>query len=274
MKTIARSSLPPALPHQELAPPDELRAVVQCFWHARLDLGGQLAGQLILPDSSAEIIFHFGGPCRLDTGEGERALPSPCLLGPLRQPARLYAAGSVDIIGIRCFPWAVGRLLGDWLAGASSAPAGHPLAHLQAILARWHRAGGPPVQALAQFAQYSLGTLPPANHLLDRAGRALRAGGGTLPVGQVAAAAHATVRTLERHFKQAAGHTVKGLSGLLRFEQTRNQLWLYPTTNLASLAQELGYVDQAHLSREFKRYSGMTPTTFARSYSGLAGSRP
>ena len=32
----------------------------------------------------------------------------------------------------------------------------------------------------------------------------------------------------------------------------------------ADLAQALGYVDQSHLGREFRRYSGTTPAAFAR----------
>ena len=92
----------------------------------------------------------------------------------------------------------------------------------------------------------------------------MREAHGTLPVSQVAAAAHATVRTLERKFKQAAGFTVKDALGLMRFEQVRNHLWQHPAANLAGLAQELGYTDQAHLSREFKRCSGTTPAAFAR----------
>jgi len=85
-----------------------------------------------------------------------------------------------------------------------------------------------------------------------------------MPVSQVAAAAHATVRTLERNFKQSSGYSVKDVSGLIRFEQVRNHLWLYPDSNIAGLAYELGYTDQSHLSREFKRYSGTTPAAFAR----------
>jgi transcriptional regulator GlxA family with amidase domain len=92
----------------------------------------------------------------------------------------------------------------------------------------------------------------------------MRKANGTLPVSQVAAAAHATVRTLERKFKESSGHTVKDVSGLIRFEQVRNHLWQHPDTNLAGLAHELGYTDQAHLSKEFKRYSGTTPAAFAR----------
>jgi AraC-like DNA-binding protein len=49
----------------------------------------------------------------------------------------------------------------------------------------------------------------------------------------------------------------------MRFEQVRNHLLLHPAPHLARLAQQLGYADQGHLNREFKRYSGTTPTAFA-----------
>jgi AraC-like DNA-binding protein len=141
----------------------------------------------------------------------------------------------------------------------------HPIAQLQAPLSAWLRAGNV-AAALAEVARYFGQARAPlaANQLLGKAGRAMRAAGGTLPVSEVAAAAHATVRTLERKFKQAAGHTVKDLSGLMRFEQARNRLWQHPGANLAGLAEELGYTDQSHLGREFKRYCGSTPAAFAR----------
>ena len=92
----------------------------------------------------------------------------------------------------------------------------------------------------------------------------MRGANGTMPVSEVAATAHTTVRTLERNFKQSSGYSVKDVSGLMRFEQVRNRLWHYPDSNLAGLAHELGYADQSHLSREFKRYAGTTPAAFAR----------
>ena len=120
-------------------------------------------------------------------------------------------------------------------------------------------------EALALVAQYfgQARSRMASNRMLGKAGVAMRQANGTLPVSQVAAA-HATVRTLERRFKQAAGYAVKDVSGLMRFEQVRNHLWRHAGANLAGLAQELGYTDQAHLSREFKHYSGTTPAAFAR----------
>jgi AraC-like DNA-binding protein len=100
--------------------------------------------------------------------------------------------------------------------------------------------------------------------MLFKAGVAMREANGAIPVSQVAAAAHTTVRTLERKFKHSSGYSVKDVSGLMRFEQVRNRLWLNPNSNIAGLAHELGYTDQSHLTREFRRYSGTTPAAFAR----------
>src|SRR5207244_2944293 len=47
-------------------------------------------------------------------------------------------------------------------------------------------------------------------------------------------------------------------------ELDRYRLWGDPAPDLAGLAQALGYADQSHLSREFKRYSGMTPAAFVQ----------
>lgn len=251
--------------HLEVEPPEALRDTIKCFWYDSINSSELPATFEVQPDGYAEIIFYFGGGCGLSTKAGWQPLPSPFMLGLLNEPALFHTPGRLEIIGIRCFPWTVFDLLGLPAGRAGVRIVEHPIAQLQAALAT-HIQGGRVAAALAELAPYFLRTrarIAP-DSLLGKAGLALRAAAGTLPVGQVAAAAHATVRTLERKFKQAAGHTVKDVSGLMRFEQVRNHLWLNPAANLAGLAQELGYTDQAHLSREFRRYSGTTPAAFAR----------
>ena len=251
--------------HQEFEPPEELRNFIKCFWYNRRDSGEHKSSFEVLPDGYAEIIFHFGSVCSIATNEHWQPLPSPFIMGLLNGPVLLDTKNRLEIIGIRCFPWTVFDLLRLPPSQDRVRIFEHPIAQLQSTLNESIQTGEIE-EALAQLKQYFLDTRSriAIDSTLFKAGVAMREANGTLPVSEVAAAAHATARTLERKFKQSSGYTVKDVSGLIRFEQARNQLWLYPNSNLAGLAYELGYTDQSHLSREFKRYSGTTPAAFAR----------
>ena len=253
--------------HQEFESPEALRDTIKCFWYTRIDFGERPSSFEVLPDGYAEIVFYFGSACSLSDEGGWQPLPSPFLVGLLDHPVLFHAKNRLEIIGIRCFPWTVFDLLGLPSGQDGVRVFDHPIARLHPTLDRCVHAEGIE-EAIAQLIRY-FGTARSRSAMdsdstLFQAGVAMRKANGTLPVSQVAAAAHATVRTLERKFKQSSGYTVKDVSGLMRFEQVRNQLWLDPHSPLADLATELGYTDQSHLSREFKRYSGTTPAAFAR----------
>jgi len=251
--------------HQEFEPPSALRDTIKCFWYNSRDVGDLQSSFEVQPDGYTEIIFHFGSGCSLSHHGGLEPLPSPFIMGLLNQPAFFYTKNRLEIIGIRCFPWTVFDLLGLPAGKGGVHIVDHPIAQLQSMLNKWIHAGRID-EALTQVKQYFLNArsrIAP-DSMLFKAGVAMRGANGTLPVSEVAAAAHATVRSLERNFKQSSGYTVKDVSGLMRFEQVRNRLWLHPDSNIAALAHELGYADQSHLSKEFKRYSGTTPAAFAR----------
>jgi len=251
--------------HQEFAPPPELQDAIKCFWYNRKDYGPQQSGFEVVPDGYVEIIFHFGRPCSIEHNGSLQPLPSPFMVGLLNKPVVFYSQHRLEIIAIRCYPWTVFDLLALQPGINSVHTFQHPIAGLQPELNALIEAGKIE-DAIALVKQYFMNArgYTGVDSLLYKAGVAMLEANGTIPVSGVAAAAHATVRTLERKFKQSSGRTVKNVSALMRFEQVRNHLWHNPGANLAGLALELGYTDQSHLSREFKRYSGTTPTAFAR----------
>jgi len=251
--------------HQEFEPPEELRDTIKCFWYNSEDFGHAESGFEVMPDGYAEIIFHFGSGISISHNGVLQPLPSPFMMGLLNQPAVFRTKNRFEIIAIRCFPWTVFDLLGLPSGKDGVRIFEHPIAKLQSSLSRFIQAGRID-EAVAEVKQYFVDAQSRigVDSMLFKAGLAMSKAKGTMPVSQVAAAAHATVRTLERKFKESSGYTVKDVSGLMRFEQARNHLWLYPNFSLAGLAYKLGYADQAHFSREFKRYSGTTPAAFAR----------
>ncbi|WP_106915459.1 helix-turn-helix domain-containing protein [Chryseobacterium aurantiacum] len=253
--------------HQEFEAPEELRDTIKCFWYNRRDYGKESSVFTVLPDGYVEIIFHFGNGCSISHQGILQTLPSPFIMGLLNQPAIFHAQNQLEIIGIRCFPWAVFDLLE--LPSEKTENGTHIFEHpvVQLHPALHHLiTQGQIEEAISLVEQYfiKLHEQITVDSLLFKAGAAMRKNYGAIPVNQVADSAHTTARTLERKFKQSSGHTVKDVSGIMRFEQIRNRLWHAPETSIAALAQEFGYTDQSHLSREFKRYSGTTPAVFAR----------
>ncbi|WP_240617074.1 helix-turn-helix domain-containing protein [Nocardioides speluncae] len=74
-------------------------------------------------------------------------------------------------------------------------------------------------------------------------------------------------RHLGSLFRAEIGVTPKEYHRLARFERSRDRLLLRHragTGSLAEVAAEVGYADQAHLSREWSALAGCTPTTWLR----------
>lgn len=251
--------------HREFDPPEELQDTIRCFWYTRLEFGEAESNYEVMPDGYAEIIFHFGKACSISYNGVLQPMPSPFIMGLLNQPVLVRTRNCLEIIGVRCFPWTVFDLLGLPSGKDGVQLIEHPVASLQPRLEQSVKAGSIE-EAVDQLKEYflNLRLQISTSSMLFKAGKAMSEANGSIPVSKVAAAAHATVRTLERKFKQSSGYSVKDVSGLMRFEQVRNRLWHFPEASLAGLAHELGYTDQSHLSREFKRYSGLTPSVFAK----------
>jgi AraC-like DNA-binding protein len=249
--------------HRELDASAALSHSIREFWYLGKDFGSSPSAFEVLPDGHAEIIFHFGSGCSLVIDGQPEPLPSPFIVGLLGKPVYFQAQGLLQLIGIKCFPWAVYDLLDIPSIKGGVQNFTHPIALLQTVLDQLLQAGKVD-EAFNLLQERLLAGGPLVAPALTKAGRAMLSANGSLPISSVAAAAHATVRTLERKFKASSGHTVKDVSGLIRFEQARDRLWGEPDIAIAGLAHELGYADQSHLNREFKRYSGTTAAAFAK----------
>ena len=251
--------------HRELDAPAEIRNSIRGFWYREKDFGALPSAFEVLPDGHAEIVFHFGSGCSLMFDDRLEPLPSPFIVGLLGQPVYFHAKDHLQIIGVKCLPWAVYDLLKLPSVKGGIQIFTHPIALLQADLKQLLQAEKVD-EALAMVRDWFMDACQAADPApaLTKAGQAMLEANGSLPVNLVAAAAHATVRTLERKFKASSGNTLKDVSGLIRFEQARDRLWDDPDTSISGLAHELGYADQSHLNREFKRYSNTTAAAFAR----------
>ena len=73
------------------------------------------------------------------------------------------------------------------------------------------------------------------------------------------------MRQLRRRCHAAVGYGPKTLQRVLRFRRFVSRIDAYPDVlDLAAIAAEAGYADQAHLTRECGKLSGLTPAALAR----------
>jgi AraC-like DNA-binding protein len=86
---------------------------------------------------------------------------------------------------------------------------------------------------------------------------------GRAAVTDVADRVDMTTRHLATLFHQEVGQSPKGVAMLMRFEHATARIAASvqrcAAVDLATVAADTGYSDQAHLTREFVRYTGMPP---------------
>ncbi|MEV4535033.1 helix-turn-helix domain-containing protein [Asanoa sp. NPDC049518] len=108
-----------------------------------------------------------------------------------------------------------------------------------------------------------LADTPEPDRRLAGAWRRLRLSGGAIPVDQLAALTGWSRRHLAAVFRRELGLPPKVLARLVRFERAYGLAGRAAEEGWASVAAEAGYYDQAHLIRDFRTFTGSTPTRLA-----------
>lgn len=86
--------------------------------------------------------------------------------------------------------------------------------------------------------------------------------GGAVPIRRIAGEVGWSHKHLIARFKHQVGLPPKTAARLVRFERVRRRLDRRSEMSWADIAAESGYADQAHLVREFRGFTGTTPTGF------------
>lgn len=257
------------MPRRLILPPPLLRPLVRVYW--LLDESAPRAeSHVFMPEHTAHLDFHAGRSWTLGKGKLLTPLPTATLSGLVTEPTSLVSEGPVRALRAELYPWAARQLFGwsypdptlDLPGGAAGSGAARTARGIAAALAARDdetAVGLLNGWLLALLAQS--GREPGAG---VRAAVQLYHGGGQLRVAELAQAQDLSPRTLERQFAQEVGIGAKTLGRLIRFETAHNTLAHDPQTPLAALAYDLGFSDQAHLTREFRNLGGLTPGTFAR----------
>ncbi len=86
---------------------------------------------------------------------------------------------------------------------------------------------------------------------------------GRAPIGWICDRLGRSRRHLAARFREQVGLTPKTVGRIMRFDRAVSLLGR-GDADLAEVAFECGYFDQAHLNRDFREFAGSSPTTFRR----------
>jgi transcriptional regulator GlxA family with amidase domain len=82
-----------------------------------------------------------------------------------------------------------------------------------------------------------------------------------------------SARRLHRRFVDACGDGPKMLQRILRLQRAIRlaRAGAHPTMGLAGLAREAGFADQAHMNRDFRALTGITPRVLLAGWNAEVG---
>lgn len=238
-------------------PFDELRLPhVEAVWSFDASSRGV---HIVLPDGRMDLIVRY----RVDS-RGLVVDMEPAIVGPSQSPSRVMVADGEAFFGLRYRAGWGGVCLG--IDPSSLRDRG---LHGDAAADRL----GDDIDALRQAASpnalkdalIDVGRRRVASKVLPagaiRAIDLLHLTGGRIAVADISRAVGVPERTLRRHVANTVGLPFKALAAVLRFQRTMRLLAPNhgPGLALAHAALEGGYSDQAHMTREFRRYGGFTP---------------
>jgi AraC-like DNA-binding protein len=241
--------------YREYPPPKELVGLVECFWrHERSAADSDQSG-VILPDGRVDVVWTADGEARL-AGPQTRFLPRPLDPPFLAIGARFHPGVAPSLL----------RLSAHHLVdmhvplAAIDTRAAEALRKRLAALDDPHDAVGALAGAVAKLADES----GPLDALVRRATRLLD--GSQATVGHVASELALSERQLQRRFRESVGYGPKTLQRILRFRRFLAELGRErgASGGLARLAASTGYADQAHLTRESRELSGLSPVQLER----------
>jgi AraC-like DNA-binding protein len=241
--------------YREQAPSGEVYSLVACRWIRQAEEQEASDSVLVLPDGCVDLIWREGE--LVLAGLDRTARPSPVTAGE-------------RILGLRLRPGVAGAVLGM------------PASEVLDVHVRLEELLGREASELAERLgeseadEEAFGVLERAigsriaeapDPLVLAATRRLGFPGSR--VDQLAESLGISDRQLRRRFHQAVGYGPKTLDRVLRFRRLVTQAGAVATgeSDLARVAADLGYADQAHMTRDCLRLSGMTPGSLAALWS-------
>ncbi|BAV04753.1 transcriptional regulator, AraC family [Filimonas lacunae] len=264
--------------YREIIPGKRLQPYVKCYYVYEHS-GTGVFEDTVFPNGCMEIIFNLGsGQWQTAGDNGFVTNPAVELWGQIVKPLPVKSIGSNTMLGIRFFSHAAACFLDekvdafnnqvvDYREAAGNAVEVNHLYHQLLDARSW----GQRIVLIEHFLHAKLDAVNVGlNRLLvvNDVMKELRQPDFFDNIDNVASRYGITSRYLQKLFVQYTGLTPKLYSKIHRFQNSLRLIG-QSDVSLTSIAYDCGYFDQSHFIREFKSFTGLTPSGYALESSPL-----
>lgn len=248
--------------YRRIGPSPAVEPYVEFYWTLEVESSAGYE-QRIIPDGRTGIILNFASPFESHANGVWKSQPRCFFVGQITGPLLLRPAGAAKMIGIQFRPNGAAQLLGLPISELTdSAIALDDLQHKLFRQLEWVRAlpsAPQSIKALDNILRSFSERVRIDDRLVSYAIGNIERAGGSVSIKDVAARAGCSTRQLERRFRNSVGISPKLFSRMQRFQDVLRVAG-GPDSDWIKAAVRCGYYDQAHLIRDFREFSGKTPT--------------
>jgi AraC-like DNA-binding protein len=248
------------------APAAPLGRFVESIWYAR----GQIdyPSERIAPTGSTVAVIVLGAPIveTPDNGDGEPFLATTgFLIGPHDRPVVNAPTGETYCLGVVTTPVACLALFGTPPAPLRGRVVDLESTWAPAVALRRDLLAEADPDRMLDLVDAALNAgLRPGPEAIERCERAIRALAvdPARGIGDLAVEVGVSHGHLNREFTSVVGLSPRALSRIFRLRALLADLDVYAPVPWSTLATRLGWFDQSHLIRDFKRHTGVTPSEY------------
>lgn len=255
--------------YQTFKPHPDLESLVKCHWTLEVPAEKAAQRQRIVPDGCIELFFILGDDIKRYTSGDEFILqPREMVLGQITESFYIEPTGYVNSFAVRFYPYGFANFVSTPIKNLANKET--PLESLF---------GEKPSKDLARKIIQATDTKKRIeviegfllNKLIDKVtiDNIVKTTVDTIFLTKGSTTINAILkedlskrRQLERKFLKQIGISPKQLGKVIRLQSALKMLLKQQPENFTRIAYESAYYDQAHFIKDFKEFTGTTPTDF------------
>lgn len=268
--------IPEGLRYERYRPSAPLAPYVEHFWLVAAPYLAETRREILIPNGRPNVLVCIGeAGSRLSVADGSRQENASNVSGVMTVPVVIEQQGANAYVGAQLTPFGLSGFPGRRMLVDTSVPLGDWLGDDGDILVERMRAlplGEAPVRLLeTALVQHLRPIEAPVLETLSSTIAAIEEGAELPDVDDLGRRLGLGYTALYRLFRTHIGVSPKRFMSIIRYYRLVGGLLQGGADGgLAQLALLQGYYDQAHATKAFRRFTGVSPTAFARTLNGIA----